>query len=392
MRSAYQMGKTPLLPIYAAMLGASDAFLGFIVSVSTLTGLALKPFIGVLSDRWGRRVWLLAGTAFFAGMPFVYRFVGTPEHLFAIRVAHGMATAIYGPVTLAYVAELSKERRAERLGWFSLARNGGYVVGPAAAGWMLLSMSPVSVFTVIGLLSSAALVPVLLLSESRPGVPGRGRTLPAQIVAAFKEGARTRAVWLSGGMDASMYVALYAAKAFVPIYALSIGVSVAVAGAFFAVQELVHLALNPLGGRLGDRLGYVRSLAVGMCILGLALPLLTFARSALLLMIPAVLMGVAQAMVFPSTVALVSNRVTQDNLGAGMGFIGMLKNTGKVAGPVAAGFLITWLDFDFTFRLMGIALVLASVALLAGTRIAHRRARMGRRAQTRAKVGGHIEA
>jgi len=80
-RSAYQMGKTPLLPIYAAMLGATDAFLGFIVSVSTLTGMMLKPGIGILSDRWGRRWWLLTGTAFFAFVPFFYRFVQTPEQL-----------------------------------------------------------------------------------------------------------------------------------------------------------------------------------------------------------------------------------------------------------------------------------------------------------------------
>jgi len=43
-RTAYQMGKTPLLPIFAATLGATDTLLGFIVSVSTLTGMVLKPF------------------------------------------------------------------------------------------------------------------------------------------------------------------------------------------------------------------------------------------------------------------------------------------------------------------------------------------------------------
>ena len=104
-RSAYQMGKTPLLPIFAAGLGASGAFLGLIVSVSTVTGLFLKPLFGILSDRWGRRLWLLIGAGFFAFMPFLYRFIQTPEQLLAIRLAHGLATAIYGPVTLAYIAE-----------------------------------------------------------------------------------------------------------------------------------------------------------------------------------------------------------------------------------------------------------------------------------------------
>ena len=78
-RSAYQMGKIPLLPIFAASLGAGPALLGFIVSVSTLTGMMLKPFFGFLSDRWGRKVWLIVGTTFFVVMPFMYQFVSTTE-------------------------------------------------------------------------------------------------------------------------------------------------------------------------------------------------------------------------------------------------------------------------------------------------------------------------
>ena len=162
-RSAYQMGKTPLLPIFAMTLGATDAFLGFIVSVSTLTGMVLKPAIGILSDRWGRRWWLIVGTVFFAGMPFLYRFVHSPAELFGIRIIHGLATAIYGPVTLAFVAEGVKDRLAEKLGWFGMARSAGYIVGPAAAGWLLeTGVSPVNVFTIIGLFSCLAFVPILI--------------------------------------------------------------------------------------------------------------------------------------------------------------------------------------------------------------------------------------
>ena len=68
-RTAYQMGKSPLLPVYAASLGATDIFLGLIVSVSTLTGMLLKPIIGLLSDNSNRKIWLLIGTTFFSLIP-----------------------------------------------------------------------------------------------------------------------------------------------------------------------------------------------------------------------------------------------------------------------------------------------------------------------------------
>ncbi len=360
-RSAYQMGKSPLLPVYAAALGAGDLFLGIIVSVSTLTGLVLKPTFGALSDRTGRRLWLLIGAAFFAGMPFVYGFVSTPEQLFAVRMIHGLATAIYGPVTLAYVAELSQERIAERLGWFSTARNAGYVVGPLAAASMLEYTDPVGVFTIIGLLSAAAFIPVLLLPETASASRADRAPFRQQVADALRAGAKTPAVWLAGGMDAAIYTAVYAVKAFAPLLALASGVDIVVAGAFLSIQEGVHILCNPIGGRLSDRLGFVNMAAAGMVALGAALLLLPVSAVGVVMVAPAALIGAAQALVFPSTVALVSARADGKRLATGMGLVGSMKNAGKVAGPVIAGGMINWLDYTYTFAVMGTVMLVAAV-------------------------------
>lgn len=362
-RSAYQMGKTPLLPIMAVSLGASDLLLGFIVSVSTLTGMVLKPLIGMLSDWWGRRVWLFVGTAFFAGIPFVYNWVTTPEQLFAVRILHGTATAIYGPVTLAYVLELSIANRAERIGWFSLARNAGYVVGPAVAGWMLLTMTPVAVFTVIGFVSATAFLPVVLLPEVRRNGGGQGTSIRQRWVHALRSGCRVTAVWIAGGMEAGFYVTLYAAKTFLPIYALSIGINTAAIGGAFAVQEGVHIALTPLGGRISDRLGHLQSAAYGMIVLGIALPLFTTVDNGGALVATAVLIGLAQSLVLPSAVAFASSRIREENLALGIGLVGMMRNIGKVVGPAMAGAAIALLDFTATFRALGMLVLAVATAL-----------------------------
>ena len=360
-RSAYQMGKTPLLPIFAMTLGATDAFLGFIVSVSTLTGMVLKPAIGILSDRWGRRWWLIVGTAFFAGMPFLYRFIHTPAELFGIRIIHGLATAIYGPVTLAFVAEGAKDRLAEKLGWFGMARSAGYIVGPAAAGGLLAAeVSPVSVFTIIGLFSCLAFVPILLLSEPAPRTKTVSLPIRQQIVHALKSGTHTPSVWLSGGLEATVFIALYAVKAFLPIYALSTGISIVLVGTFFSLQEGVHTVLKPVGGKAGDRLGYFWAICLGMALMGITLPLIALTNGIMGLMVLAALIGAAQALVFPATVALVSTQISALHIGAGMGIIGTLKNAGKVVGPILGGFLIHWLDFSPMLWSMGLLLVLGA--------------------------------
>jgi MFS family permease len=367
-RSAYQMGKSPLLPIFAASLGAGDVFLGLIVSVSTLTGMVLKPVIGVFSDRWGWRAWLIAGTMLFAIMPFLYRFVQTPGELFAIRIAHGTATAIYGPVTLAFVAAQTRpSKRAGKFGLFSLARSGGYIIGPAAAGWLLMHIEPAQVFTIIGLLSSLALLPVLFLPK--PEVPALPQTsLRGQIKESLHSGGRTPAVWISGGLDAAVYVALYALKAFLPVYGITLGMSVAQIGLFFSVQEGASMILKPLGGRLGDRWGRPQVIALGMLLYGLMLPLLTHAPNMAAMMALAGVFGAAQALVFPATTALVANRVDPAHLGAGMGLMGALNNAAKVAGPILAGVLITQFDFAGTLQLLGLMLLLSGGILLLGIR------------------------
>jgi MFS family permease len=363
-RSAYQVGKTPLLPVFAAALGASDVYLGLIVSVSTLTGMILKPFVGILSDRWGRRIWLLLGTAFFAGIPFLYPFVNTPAQLLALRLVHGLATAIYGPVTLAYVAQQTrKQQRAEKLGIFSMARGIGYIVGPLLAGLLLLRLEPAQIFTGIGLVSALVFIPILRLPEphqvnhvaQRPG-------LRQQISAALSAGGRNRAVWISGGLNATLFVALYAIKAFLPINALATGMSIVLVGGFLSLQEATHVLLKPWGGRLGDRYGHRKAIFSGMLLLGLSFPLLTLAHSAIPLLAVALLMGAAQATVFPSTDALVSTTMDPEHLGAGMGIIGTLKNLGKVLGPIIGGTLIAWFDYALMLQLMGVMLLIVASA------------------------------
>ncbi len=354
-RSGYQMGKTPLLPILAASLGATDLFLGLVVSVSTLTGLLLKPLVGLLSDRQGRRSWLLAGTAFFVLMPFVYRFVTSPEQLLLVRIIHGLATAIYGPVTLASIAEMRSSGVAERLGWFGLARSGGYIVGPALAGWLLLAHDPVAVYTITGLISALALLPVLQVQGGR--MPPRATPVPLlrQLRASLRAAGRSSGIWLAGALELAMFVALYAVKTFLPVYALAAGTNVALVGLFFSVQEAAHLLARPPGGRLADRLGNGPAVAAGLLLLAAGLAVLPLAEGAGLL-VPAMATGIAQALVFPATLSLVTRQIPTGNLGAAMGLVGMLQNLGKVLGPVAGGLLIGLTGFDSLLWLLAATL------------------------------------
>jgi MFS family permease len=134
-RLGYQMARPPVLPRFAAELGADAWLIGLIVGASTLTGVFIKFPAGALSDVLGRRRMLLLGTAFFAFPPFLYLVVQDAYTLLGLRFLHGLATAIFSPVASAAVADLFKAGRGEKLGWFASANEFGSAFGPLEPCW-----------------------------------------------------------------------------------------------------------------------------------------------------------------------------------------------------------------------------------------------------------------
>lgn len=363
-RAAYQMAKSPVLPILAASLGANKLMIGTIVGVSTLTGTVFKPIVGMLSDRYGRRIFFFVALLLFAVFPFLYQFVRTPDQLVWLRVLHGTATAIFGPVTLAMVMEMSTQSRGARLGLFEMARGSGHLIAPAVAGFILARNSPEVVFTVVGLVSCAAFVPALFVrfDETRRE-PVQRTGFFADLIEGVKHAATRRELWFVGVLEFAIYGSIYSLKAFLPLFALDAGYGVWAAGLFFTFQEATHLLVRPFGGRLGDRRGYAPTIALGLVAIGAALIALPSAPTASVLLGLAVVVGIGQGLTFPSTVALIGNRIAADHVGLGLGFYGALRNLGKVAGPIIVGALLQVFAARLVFPGLGVAALLVAATL-----------------------------
>ena len=161
-----------------------------------------------------------------------------------------------------------------------------------------------------------------------------------------------------------------------PIYALAQEIDVAMIGLFFSVQKFMPMVLKPVGGAIGDRIGYRNAVAIGMLVIGVTLPLIGVVGGGWQLLILALFIGAGQALVFPATVALASHQIDATHMGAGMGLVGTLKNAGKVIGPIVGGLLVIWLDYAPMFQVMGLLLMGSAVGLWMSTQ---RRKLRGRR-------------
>src|SRR3989475_13242941 len=81
----YQMARSPVLPAFAADLGALPELIGIIVAASTITGVFFKLPAGALSAVLGKNRMMVLGEHFFDIPPFLYPFVLDAWSLLAVR-------------------------------------------------------------------------------------------------------------------------------------------------------------------------------------------------------------------------------------------------------------------------------------------------------------------
>src|SRR5712664_3017108 len=227
-RLGYQMARSPVLPIFAADLGALPELIGVIVAASTVTGVFFKLPSGALSDVLGRKRMMVLGALFFAAPPFLYPFVHDAGSLLALRFVHGFATAIFSPVASAYVASLAETGRGARLGWFSSANDIGANAGPLVGGFVLYFTSSYSAtYLTVGALGVLTFI-VVLLPDVEANSAREAKTFAAR-AAEFRQGIaevfKAPPIFVAAGIEAVMYLGYGAFLGFLPIYAKNIGLN-----------------------------------------------------------------------------------------------------------------------------------------------------------------------
>ncbi len=392
--TGYAMARTPVLPYYAEVLGVSPFWAGLVVSASTITGIFLKAPAGALSDALGRRAALFLAMLVFAVPPFIYLAVTNFGQLLALRFLHGLATAIFGPVAAATVADLFRQNRGEAMAWFTSAVSAGKLLGPALGGFVLYSGFGTgeaefggyhfyATFLVAGLLGVAAfaavvlwLLPVMGQAAARDAAArdaaaregGAVQLALARMVRGLREVAGDARVLAASGADSMAYFANGALELFLPFYGLAIGLDSRQVGLLWSVQVVAALVARPLLGRLSDRMGRRPLILLGLVVIAAALVAVPWLEQLPWLILLFGVYGLGQAVVDSSTTALVADLSQQRNYGAAMGVQGTLYDVGHAAGPLAAGLIIDHYGYQATFLVVAGLLLLTALTFSIATR------------------------
>jgi MFS family permease len=354
------LSKTPVLPLFAADLGATPAEIGWIVIASTIPGILISFPAGAISDFFGKRRVLIAALVIFATAPFLYLPVTESWQLTAVRFYHGFATAIFNTVATAALAAQYPQRRAAVLSTYSSVTIVGRSIAPFLGGFLISVASFHSVYWACAISGVLAFAAGLML-PAEPTRPRADVRFP-HFFKALRDVLSSRAIMLTSIVEAAQFLVFGAVEAFLALYAAAAGIPPWQIGVILGAQLLSVIVVKPLMGNLSDRLGRRAIIFPGLALGAASVALIPLTANVLALTVLSVLYGVAFATVTSSTTALVADVTRNGQFGASVGVLRTIMDMGQTIGPVLTGFLIAGWGYAVAFPVLG-GVIAASAAI-----------------------------
>jgi len=359
------MSKNPVLPLFIRALDVPMSTVGFIAAASTVVGIVVSLPAGILSDIIGRRRVILIAAAVFATAPFLYLLVGQPLHLVLVRIYHGLATAILGPVAMAAVADTFNENRGERMAWYSSATNVGRFMAPIVGGALIFGDNFQWVYLATGIIGTMSLLAAIKLPLSKVTYDSAGMAIKrgrSEIWSEVKIILTHRGILTTSVIEAVQYFAFGCLEVFLPIFLNEqAGFSTIKIGSLFTIQVVVATLTRPIMGRFSDKYGRVPLIIAGLLIGGVTMVFMTYSNNYFLIAVLICFFGLGLATVTASTSALVADLSRSSSHGGALGVLSSVMDIGHSAGPMIGGLLISALDYKTTFGIVGGILVTASL-------------------------------
>ncbi|HYC39644.1 MAG TPA: TCR/Tet family MFS transporter [Chitinophagaceae bacterium] len=337
------------------------------------TQFLFAPFVGNLSDRYGRRPILLTSMFGFA-VDYVFMALSpTYGWLFIGRVIAGLTGASF-TTAAAYIADVSTpENRAKNFGLIGAAFGVGFIIGPALGGLLSGFGIRAPFYAAAGLCLLNFLYGYFVLPESLDAAHRRGfEWKKANPFGALKFLRKNPLIATLAVCYFLIYLAAMAVQGnwnFFTIYRFGwserlVGISLAVVGLLVgAVQAGLTRVLNP---RLGD----VKSIYLGLVLYAVGLAGFGLATESWMMfafLVPYCLGGIAG----PSLQSTMAAHVARNEQGALQGALTSLMSVTTVIGPLIMNNLFKYFTTSKApFYFPGISFVLGAFCMLLSLLIA----------------------
>lgn len=362
---------SPLLPVYAKDLGANGVWLGLTFSSFAVTQAIFGPFAGRLSDRYGRKPFILAGLLIYVVAAIGYLTAQSFYQVIAFRMFSGLGTSLIFSVARAYIGDMTPPGQEGRwLGTFATGDIIGFGTGPLVAGVMREVFGFRSVFVAMALLlAMSALIVLVWLPRKPPVSAARRHHVTEQVRLSFMSALKLPVVMAVTVLMLVTSVAMGATMSFLALHLEeNIVVAPILIGVAFTTQDFAAGFAQPVVGRIADRRSRRLLVGIGLVLSAVFMTGLGLAHSYWLVVVLLLLMGVGSSIAQVATGAIQVVAGRQAGMGTVLGLGSAGNGVGIVLGSVVGGLLLDWFGISAPFVFGAVMSLLGLVFFLQLTR------------------------
>ena len=344
----------PVLPRFTkGPLGGDDVAVGLSIGSFALSAVLLRPFVGRISDRRGRRILMVAGAGAVAASTALYLLASSLPILLLLRIISGAGEAGFYVGAATVINDIAPdERRGEALSFFSLALFAGIAVGPALGELVLGAGGFGAVWVVSALASGLAAALGTKVTETRPPIDPEAKRPPLIHPAGL----------IPGAILGSIICGLAGFDSFVPLYALQLGLSGS--GAIFLLFSGIVLSIRSVGARLPDRLGHHNVARVGLVCTAAGLVLISAWGTTAGLFAGTMVFAIGHALSFPALMSLAVSSAPAAERGAVIGTFTAWFDLAFGSGAIGLGVVASTVGYRGSFATAGVIATAGFMLLL----------------------------
>ena len=350
---------SPFLPIYANVLGASALEVGLVQAAFNITGIGTLLFVGRLSDRFGRKLFLSGGLLILAVSSIGMMYADDILHLILWRFVQGLGASAHLPIAQAYMGDITpKGDEGKWMGLFNAVLFAGMGAGPLAGGVITDAFSIKATFLIMAVLNVLGLLATIAFLKEMP------RKTAEREHSSYLSPLKSRV--LQGVLSYRMTngIGTSSLMAFMPLFAsLKVGLSASLIGILMAARTPVSI-LQTYTGRMADKWNRRSMVIWGGIASVIAVVVLPLTNGFWPLLIVYLAVTIGQTYGIPPANAYAVNEGRTYGMGAAMTMFMLAMQVGNGIGPIVLGSLADGLGLESVFYVAGIFMA-AGVLLFA---------------------------
>ncbi|WP_028551639.1 MFS transporter [Paenibacillus sp. UNC451MF] len=341
----------PTLPLFIKQFGGNEAQIGLSMGAFMLTSVLVRPIVGGLLDRYGRRPFIVWGLLVFILAMYLYSWIGGIVALLGLRILHGISWAISTTAISTTITDMiPSARRGEGLGWFSTSMTLAMAFGPVVGIWVIQDLSYHVLFLFAVVLSAIALL--LTFGAKMPFHPQVG----ARRIELFE-----KSVLPISTSVFFMFIAYGGITTFVPLFAESIKVN---SGMFFLAFAATLALSRPLSGKLSDRYGETFVIVPALVITMMALICLSLSTGMFGVLVSAVLYGIGFGSAHPALQSATIRLAHPDRKGVANASLATATDLGIGLGAIMLGWVSQYTSYSFLFAVSAAMVAFSMLAFI----------------------------